>query len=165
MLRSGDGISRSTTSLERFAPFLNQSFKGPCPKFDWVLHHMIVSPTGSAYVCCADFLQGSSLGNLFQQSIGEIWSGPVRKDFVRSLFELRFERTFPVCRTCSVGCGPLLNDRYYLMQRRIRSFFAEGKLAYRNQQLVICDKELAARAEVFSKMQPNYAIPAAGGPD
>lgn len=145
-------------------PFLNQPFKGPCPKFDWVLNHMMISPLGSAYVCCADFMQSSSLGNLFRQSIAEIWGGPIRKEFIRSLFELRFERTFAVCRTCSIGYGPLLNERYYLMQKRIRGFFAEGKLAYRNQELVICDKDLASRAAAFSETQPNYAVPVVGRP-
>ncbi len=49
--------------------------------FEW----FEVPPDGSVFLCCPAWLK-RSIGNLLQQSIYEIWNGPVAQEIRKSIF-------------------------------------------------------------------------------
>ena len=76
----------------------NLTNKAPCTQlWKW----MVVYWDGQVVLCCADMFSENTVGNLAQNSIEEVWSGPVmtalRKKMVgRKRFEI------PLCQNCDI---------------------------------------------------------------
>ena len=117
LLREGDQLCRQPIHLQKYESLLNHDKSGMCEKFDRVLREVFVAPNGQCYICCLDFGNRSSLGNLNDQTIAEIWSSQHRQRVLRSLYLMKYEETFDVCRKCPPGVG----RTYSVLKRRLQS--------------------------------------------
>lgn len=56
-----------------------------------------IAPNGDWYFCCVDPDQSLLLGNLYEQTIDEIYNGDKRKDLLQKLLEKKFEEIGHPC--------------------------------------------------------------------
>lgn len=66
----------------------------PSPFYVLALH-----ADGEVSVCCVDWSKATSVGNVFRESLKEIWTGKKLRDF-RNLHIERRRHEIPVCRSC-----------------------------------------------------------------
>ncbi len=138
LLRAGDTIAREEYQLQKFSTLLGRRKTEPCEAYHAVLNNLLVAPDGNAYLCCADFGVTSSLGNLHDRNISEIWSSPLRHDVLRHIYRQEYDKAPQVCRTCLPLMG-LNRDLYLTVRDEIRE-----KLRYR-------DKEWSNRSGITRK--------------
>lgn len=84
------------------ADVLKESYKLPCEKVYKILN---IKPSGKVVSCSADFYEVNILGNVFYQSVKEIWLGKDFKKFRKSLDS--GDRNFSkLCKKCNyLGSG------------------------------------------------------------
>jgi radical SAM protein with 4Fe4S-binding SPASM domain len=121
MLREGDSVSAEQEFvLNGYQHVLNRTKREPCDIFPSVLKGALIAPDGRAYLCCFDFGMSTSLGNVNQQSLHEIWAGEPRRAALHALYTLDYASAPPVCRTC-LPYAPINRDLYHQVRARIRS--------------------------------------------
>lgn len=86
----------------------NKTNKAPCNQaWKW----MVVYWDGKVVLCCVDMFSSTVLGNLSQQTIEEVWRGPVFTDIREKMIQRkRFE--IPICQDCDLHLG-WHNLKYY----------------------------------------------------
>jgi radical SAM protein with 4Fe4S-binding SPASM domain len=138
MLRPGDEIGPDPVTIEKYQFALNRPKREPCDLFYRTLVEMMIAPNGQVYICCADFGMRSSLGNVNEQSLAQIWSGEKRKTVLKNLALMQYEGAFPVCRTCLPSYNYSTNrDVFFRVRRQVRDAFCQGKLKLVNSRLVV----------------------------
>lgn len=88
-----------TRGTDRFGhKAFNSANEAPCTQlWKW----LVVYWDGNVVLCCADMFNQSSVGNLRNQSIEEVWTGPVMTDFRKKMVDRkRFD--IPLCQTCDI---------------------------------------------------------------
>lgn len=78
-----------------------------CPELERVIHEAYISPAGDWYPCCLDDNQDISLGNLYENSLVEIYDSEKRKTFIQMLIDKRFDEIGYPCNTveaCQTIC-------------------------------------------------------------
>ena len=89
--RQHDGTTREATiELPGRHP------KEVCPSPFYVL---VVHADGEVGACCVDWSRKTSIGNIFRDSLADIWNGPRLRDFRRMHIERRREEN-EACRHC-----------------------------------------------------------------
>jgi radical SAM protein with 4Fe4S-binding SPASM domain len=136
LLRPGDEIGADEVTLEKYQPFLKRPKREPCDLWRRVLDEIMVAPNGQVYICCADYGVSSSLGNLNEQTIREIWSGAARHGALRHIFRQEYDQAFAVCRTCLPSYNYRVNrDVFFRVRRQVRQRFEQGRLKFVDGQL------------------------------
>ncbi|GJL78656.1 MAG: tungsten cofactor oxidoreductase radical SAM maturase [Nitrospinaceae bacterium] len=76
----------------------NLTNKAPCTQlWKW----MVVYWDGSVVLCCADMFSGTAVGNLREDSIAEVWRGPMLTELRKKMIAReRFE--IPICQNCDI---------------------------------------------------------------
>lgn len=82
-------------SEERDAFFRFKKEVCPFPFFNLIIHS-----SGHVSVCCVDWEKKTSVGNIFEQSLKEIWNGQPLRDFQRMQIERRRSEN-EACRNCT----------------------------------------------------------------
>jgi radical SAM protein with 4Fe4S-binding SPASM domain len=82
--------------VKRDAEIARMRDKQVCPSPFYIL---ALHADGEASVCCVDWQKATSVGNVFRESIRDIWNGPRMKEF-RKLHLERRRCEIPVCRSC-----------------------------------------------------------------
>lgn len=72
--------------------------KKACP---WPFMTLTVQSNGDTHVCCVDWLGNTRLGNVFKQSLEEIWEGDALYEFRKMQLESRRHENAS-CRSCGV---------------------------------------------------------------
>ncbi len=95
----------------------NSLNKAPCTQlWKW----MVVYWDGSVVLCCADMFAQSTMGNLSERSIEDIWSGPeLTKVREQMIARQRFE--IPLCQNCDIHLSWHNLQHYYDSQGNFRS--------------------------------------------
>jgi radical SAM protein with 4Fe4S-binding SPASM domain len=75
---------------------------GTCPQE--IIFDLIVDWDGTVLVCCNDFLRQEPIGNLREETLGEILRGPRRRRVLDVLRTGTWEE-LSTCRTCKFDCG------------------------------------------------------------
>jgi len=115
-------VRRSTAGRYTHKRF-NQENPAPCTQlWKW----MVVYWDGSVVLCCADMFSQHVVGNVKENSIGEIWNGPEFRSLRQSMEQRkRFET--PLCQNCDIhlswhnlhdyydGDGRFRSDRPFIM--------------------------------------------------
>lgn len=73
---------------------------GYCRIFPYTLDHMYINSDGRAYLCDQDDDCLIFFGNLYQQSIKEIWQAEKRKKILNLLADREFDKIGPPCSIC-----------------------------------------------------------------
>jgi MoaA/NifB/PqqE/SkfB family radical SAM enzyme len=87
-------------SIPDYLPIPNEPLKRMCVKPFRLLN---INWRGEAIICCNDYYADVPAGQVPQQSLLEIWNGPVFSAYRRKL--LREDRSLPLCRTCDCHSG------------------------------------------------------------
>lgn len=136
LLRPGDSIGPTPISLERFQDVLDRPNREPCRMFGRILDDLFVAPNGQAYICCVDYALTSDLGNLSEQSIRQIWSGPARRQLLENIYAMRYDRACRVCATCLPYTDYAKGAAYQDLKARLRSMFRAGRLRFEGTRLM-----------------------------
>jgi hypothetical protein len=96
MLHAGDNVGRVPILLHKYRHILDHRRSEPCEEFGRILREVYVAPNGQAYICCLDFGQESSMGNINDSTLAELWSSSLRENSLRNIWSMRYERTFEV---------------------------------------------------------------------
>jgi radical SAM protein with 4Fe4S-binding SPASM domain len=81
--------------IDRDQLFLYQKKACPFPFYTLVIHS-----SGDVSVCCVDWEKKTSVGNIFEQSLRDIWHGDRLRDFQRMQIEGRRHEN-EACRNCT----------------------------------------------------------------
>jgi len=76
---------------ERDLPITIDPVHYSCPQYPRVEHEAFISPSGWLYPCCLDANQNQRLGNVMEESLGTIWRGELRSEFLRRLRERKYD--------------------------------------------------------------------------
>jgi GTP 3',8-cyclase len=87
-------------SIPDYLPVPKEPLKRMCVKPFRLLN---INWRGEAMICCNDYYADVPAGQVPQQSLLEIWNGPVFSAYRRKL--LREDRSLPLCRTCDCHSG------------------------------------------------------------
>lgn len=87
-------------SIPDYLPVPKEPLKRMCVKPFRLLN---INWRGEAMICCNDYYADVPAGRVPQQSLLEIWNGPVFSAYRRKL--LREDRSLPLCRTCDCHSG------------------------------------------------------------
>lgn len=87
-------------SIPDYLPIPKEPLKRMCVKPFRLLN---INWRGEAMICCNDYYADVPAGQVPQQSLLEIWNGPVFSAYRRKL--LREDRSLPLCRTCDCHSG------------------------------------------------------------
>ena len=87
-------------SVPAFLPAPKSPLKRMCVKPFRLLN---INWRGEAMVCCNDYYADVPIGKVPDQSLVEIWNGPVLSAYRRKL--LSEDRSLPLCRTCDCHSG------------------------------------------------------------
>jgi radical SAM protein with 4Fe4S-binding SPASM domain len=77
-------------------PYLDKFYRIPCP---WLFERINVDTRGNVTVCGYDIFGRINLGNLYKQSIREIWRGPELERW-RKIHLSRKSTSISLCREC-----------------------------------------------------------------
>ena len=86
------------------------SYEGPC---DRPLDQMVISSNGDAIICCRDWKGQNVVGNVYENSLYEIWHGEKMLE-IQSHIALQQYDSINCCRDCT------MNKNYYLKRVKKR---------------------------------------------
>jgi MoaA/NifB/PqqE/SkfB family radical SAM enzyme len=87
-------------SIPEFLPVPTEPLKRMCVKPFRLLN---INWRGEAMICCNDYYADVPAGRVPEQSLSEIWNGPVFSAYRKNL--LKEDRTLPLCRACDCHSG------------------------------------------------------------
>lgn len=86
----GEVIGEAVTSRQNTG-------RNPCTRL-W--SHMLIFVNGNVPLCCQDYNGNYILGNIYKQTLKEIWQGEIIKEYRRLHSEGKFYE-LPICRNCN----------------------------------------------------------------
>lgn len=87
-------------SIPEFLPVPDEPYKRMCVKPFRLLN---INWRGEAMICCNDYYADVPAGRVPEQSLVEIWNGPIFSAYRKKL--LQEDRSLPLCRTCDCHSG------------------------------------------------------------
>lgn len=78
-----------------YTPYIKGDYK--CPNIGRVESSAFIAPNGDWYICCFDMGNELVLGNLYHQTIDEIYNSDIRKRILELLYERKFKKLGPPC--------------------------------------------------------------------
>ena len=90
-----DNVYEKNDELDRASLFRNRKEVCPFPFYNLVIHS-----SGDVSVCCVDWEKKTVCGNIFQESLTEIWHGKRLREFQRMQIERRRHEN-EACRNCT----------------------------------------------------------------
>jgi hypothetical protein len=103
----GDNFGSGVFSLQNragsvpdFLPIPEEPLKRMCVKPFRLLN---INWRGEAMICCNDYYADVPAGRVPEQSLLEIWSGPIFSAYRKKLLDE--DRSLPLCRTCDCHSG------------------------------------------------------------
>jgi cyclic pyranopterin phosphate synthase len=99
----GDGVfalQNRAGSIPDYLPVPKEPLKRMCVKPFRLLN---INWRGEAMICCNDYYADVPAGTVPQQSLVEIWNGPIFSAYRKKL--LQEDRSLPLCRTCDCHSG------------------------------------------------------------
>jgi radical SAM protein with 4Fe4S-binding SPASM domain len=107
---------RENRTRDHWLETFRRALPGYCPQS---VYRFKVDADGNAYPCCVGVNDRLLLGNIYQQSLDEIWNGPSQQDLRRAMLT---EDVPQVCEQCNFRTGPIpgeirqypFNDAHFL---------------------------------------------------
>jgi len=91
--------SKDGKTMYNIAPAKKGGKKFCCPQL-W--QRMFIHPDGVVSVCCVDSDRSLNMGNIFKNSVEEIWNGP-RYNALRDLHASGRIDEVPICANCHLA--------------------------------------------------------------
>jgi MoaA/NifB/PqqE/SkfB family radical SAM enzyme len=104
----GSGIFSITNragNITEFVPVVQEPISRMCVRPFRVLN---INWMGEAMVCCNDYHADVPVGSFPQQSLTEIWNGPIMNTYREHL--LQKDRSLPLCKSCDCHSGAYPNN-------------------------------------------------------